>query len=236
MRSSVPVWPMRETPSARRVSVTTSCEVGPSGLSTTSTPSGNGWPGPSSLAADGFGHQLAELLVARRERRPWPSSRRRSCARRRRERRRWRRRRRSPFDRMLTRQSWSPTSLKNATAWMSFTVSGKLIRPSRSSLVPPRSVIVCARDREQRDAALVDDHHAVHHRAENAHAGQAAAVVVGPRDPLRIGAGFDAAPRDLVGARREVREMERAGVGQHARDRRAWRRPWSAARRAPRSA
>ena len=39
----------------------------------------------------------------------------------------------SPFDRMLTRQSSRPFSLKNTTAWMSFTVSGRLISPSVSS-------------------------------------------------------------------------------------------------------
>ena len=37
--SSVPVWPMRRSPSARRTRATTSCEVGPAGLSTTSRPS-----------------------------------------------------------------------------------------------------------------------------------------------------------------------------------------------------
>ena len=36
--SSVPVWPMRRSPRARRTRPTTSCEVGPDGLSTTSTP------------------------------------------------------------------------------------------------------------------------------------------------------------------------------------------------------
>ena len=69
-------------------------------------------------------------------------------------------------------------------------------------------------DREQRDAAVIDDRHRVHHRAEDAHPCQAVAVVMGARDPLRIGARLDAAARDLVGARRQVREMERAGVGQ----------------------
>src|SRR5262245_19732082 len=39
MGSSVPVCPMRDTFSARRAIATTSCDVGPSVLSTTSTPS-----------------------------------------------------------------------------------------------------------------------------------------------------------------------------------------------------
>src|SRR5690348_15457222 len=37
--SSVPVWPTRRSPSARRTLATTSCEVGPTGLSTTNRPS-----------------------------------------------------------------------------------------------------------------------------------------------------------------------------------------------------
>jgi hypothetical protein len=39
----------------------------------------------------------------------------------------------SPFERMLTRQSSGPFSLKNTTAWISLTVSGRLISPSVSS-------------------------------------------------------------------------------------------------------
>ena len=34
------------------------------------------------------------------------------------------------------------------------------------------------------------------------------------RDPLRVGARLDAAPGDLVGARRQVREVKRSGIGQ----------------------
>src|SRR5207249_11434318 len=37
--SSVPVWPMRGSPSTRRRHATTSCDVGPAGLSMTSKPS-----------------------------------------------------------------------------------------------------------------------------------------------------------------------------------------------------
>src|SRR5439155_12066425 len=37
--SSVPVWPMRRSPRTRRMRATTSCEVGPAGLSTISRPS-----------------------------------------------------------------------------------------------------------------------------------------------------------------------------------------------------
>src|SRR5689334_14722033 len=37
--SSVPVWPMRRPPSTRRIRATTSCEVGPLGLSMISRPS-----------------------------------------------------------------------------------------------------------------------------------------------------------------------------------------------------
>jgi hypothetical protein len=39
--SSVPVWPMRRSASARRTRATTSCDVGPAGLSTTNRPSIN---------------------------------------------------------------------------------------------------------------------------------------------------------------------------------------------------
>ena len=39
----------------------------------------------------------------------------------------------APFERMLMRQSSGPLSLKKITAWMSLTVSGKLISPSVSS-------------------------------------------------------------------------------------------------------
>ena len=39
----------------------------------------------------------------------------------------------SPFDRMLTRYSSPSACLKNTTAWISFTVSGRLISPSVSS-------------------------------------------------------------------------------------------------------
>src|SRR4029077_21274179 len=40
--SSVPVWPIRRSPSTRRMIATTSCEVGPVGLSMTSRPSIDG--------------------------------------------------------------------------------------------------------------------------------------------------------------------------------------------------
>src|SRR3954468_3219059 len=40
--SSVPVWPMRFSRRTRRMRATTSCEVGPDGLSTTSRPSIDG--------------------------------------------------------------------------------------------------------------------------------------------------------------------------------------------------
>ena len=45
----------------------------------------------------------------------------------------------APFDRMLTRQSSGPCSLKKTTASISCTVSGKLMSPSVSSYVPPFS-------------------------------------------------------------------------------------------------
>ena len=116
---------------------------------------------------------------------------------------------------MLTRQSPCPASLKNATAWMSFTLSGKLMMPSVSSYAAAggaasaRVVIVSSRD----PAGRVELH-AVQHRAEDPHAAERAAVVVRPRDPLRVGAGLDAPPRDLEAARRDVREVKRSGVGQ----------------------
>src|SRR5262245_9848742 len=40
--SSVPVWPIRRSRSTRRMRATTSCEVGPVGLSTTNRPSIDG--------------------------------------------------------------------------------------------------------------------------------------------------------------------------------------------------
>ena len=43
----------------------------------------------------------------------------------------------SPFDRMLTRYSSPSICLKKTTAWISFTVSGRLMSPSVSSYVPP---------------------------------------------------------------------------------------------------
>src|SRR5262249_22214670 len=43
----------------------------------------------------------------------------------------------SPLDRMLTRYSSPSVCLKNTTARISFTVNGRLIRPSVSSYVPP---------------------------------------------------------------------------------------------------
>ena len=54
----------------------------------------------------------------------------------------------------------------------------------------------------------------VQHGAEDPDAAERAAVVVRARNPLRVGAGFDAAPRDLEAARRDVREVKRSGVGQ----------------------
>ena len=67
---------------------------------------------------------------------------------------------------------------------------------------------------EQRHASRGIELHAVQHRAEDLHTRQRAAVVVRARNPLRVGAGLDAAPRDLEAARRDVREVERSGVGQ----------------------
>src|SRR5215211_127982 len=58
--SSVPVWPIRSMPSARRTTATTSCEVGPAGLSMTRTPSlGTRHP---ALPVGDRGHQAGDDL------------------------------------------------------------------------------------------------------------------------------------------------------------------------------
>ena len=70
------------------------------------------------------------------------------------------------------------------------------------------------RDREQRNLPGGVHDHARQHAPEEAHARHAVAVVVGTRDPGRLRTGFHAARRDVERARRDVREVEGAGVGQ----------------------
>src|SRR5438128_12488851 len=59
--SSVPVWPMRRSPSTRRSRATTSCEVGPAGVSMTSRPS-------IDRVLDFLGEQFLERVDGARER------------------------------------------------------------------------------------------------------------------------------------------------------------------------
>ena len=47
----------------------------------------------------------------------------------------------------------APSALKNTTAWMSFTVSGRLIRPSMSSYVPADRSSICLVEVQDREAA-----------------------------------------------------------------------------------
>ena len=134
--SSVPVWPMRRSRSARRTRATTSCDVGPGRL----------------VDDEQAVHRMQTVDRAIRSRSR--SSRRtvfcsgvdragdrcsrpRSCGRRRRIPSRRAPMSMSPFERMLTRYSSPSTCLKKTTAWISFTVSGRLISPSVSSYVPP---------------------------------------------------------------------------------------------------
>ena len=70
------------------------------------------------------------------------------------------------------------------------------------------------RDRQECDPPGRIELHAVEHCAEDADAPERAAVVVRARDPARIGAGLDAAARDLEAARSDVRKPKRSRIGE----------------------
>ncbi len=67
--SSVPVWPMRLRPSARRTRATTSCDVGPAGLSMTRTPSN---PASSIFIHCSWGPHPPHSLALRRSKTRYP--------------------------------------------------------------------------------------------------------------------------------------------------------------------
>ncbi len=197
--SRVPVWPMPLSRSTRLATATTSCEVTPWGLSTTSTPSIVSPRGPKGGVSgrrpvglderDRRGHLLFEDRRQFGERTaraaaggvlvPPPPN---SVA--------MARTSTSPLDRMLIRHSPGPLSLKKTTACISLTVSGRLLRPSVSSCVPPQAAVRAWSTDRGGDPPGGVEPHLVQHRAEEPQAADVVAVEDGARHGGWIHAGL----------------------------------------------
>ena len=125
----------------------------------------------------------------------------RSCGRRRRTAWRPPRRRSSPFDRRLTRNSAGPSSLKNADARISFTVSGRLMRPSVSSYVPPARATMASSTRISARRPLCSSSIALSTAPNSRSRPERIAVEHGARDARRFDAGLDERAADVERAR-----------------------------------
>src|SRR5580765_2593800 len=200
--SSVPVWPTRRSRRARRTRATTSCEVGPDGLSTTNRPS-----------IDGFFDLLDERLLQLVDRARYGAARRVLVA--------------AAAERFRDRADVDVALRPHADAVLLAVVLLEedhrldLLDGQRQVDQPfgvfvgsaggARHLVIEVHDR---DAAGGVDLHGAQDGAEQLQPAHVVAVVDVARDQHRIDPGLEAGAADLEGARRDAGVVERPGVGQ----------------------